>query len=109
MGEAVVLDRVFGALADPTRRAIVGRLTEGEAGVLELAERFPISQPAISKHLRVLEEAGLVTRERAGRRNLCRLDARNLRAVAQWVTPYQRFWEQSFDRLDDVLAEEQQR
>ena len=101
------LDRVFGALADPTRRAIVTRLTDGDAGVIELAERFPISQPAVSKHLRVLEEAGLVTRHRDGRRNLCRLQPRNLRPVAQWVTPYQRFWEQSFARLDDVIAGEQ--
>jgi DNA-binding transcriptional ArsR family regulator len=106
MSEAV-LDRVFGALADPTRRAIVSRLTDGDAGVVELAARFPISQPAISKHLRVLEEAGLVTRRRDGRRNLCRLDARNLRSVQQWVTPYERFWQQSFARLDAVLAEEQ--
>jgi DNA-binding transcriptional ArsR family regulator len=106
MSEAV-LDRVFGALADPTRRAIVSRLTDGDAGVVELAARFPISQPAISKHLRVLEEAGLVTRRREGRRNLCRLDARNLRSVQQWVTPYERFWQQSFARLDAVLAEEQ--
>jgi DNA-binding transcriptional ArsR family regulator len=76
--------------------------------VTELAERFPISQPAISKHLRVLQEAGLVTRHRDGRRNMCRLQARNLRPVAQWVTPYQRFWEENFARLDDVIAAEQQ-
>jgi DNA-binding transcriptional ArsR family regulator len=107
MGDAAVLDRVFGALADPTRRAIVTRLIDGDVGVVELAAQFPISQPAVSKHLRVLEEAGLVTRIRDGRRNLCRLDARNLRSVARWVTPYQRFWEASFARLDDVLDQEQ--
>jgi len=106
MSEAVVLDRVFGALADPTRRAIVSRLVDGDAGVVELASAFPISQPAVSKHLRVLEDAGLVTRRREGRRNLCTLRAERLRPVADWVSPYQRFWAASFARLDDLLARE---
>jgi DNA-binding transcriptional ArsR family regulator len=107
MGVRAELDRMFGALADPTRRAIVSRLADGEAGVVELAAAFPISQPAVSKHLRVLEEAGLVTRRREGRRNLCRLRPERLQPVAEWVSPYQRFWAASFARLDDLVGEEQ--
>jgi DNA-binding transcriptional ArsR family regulator len=99
------LDRLFGALADPTRRAIVHLLAAGSVGVLELARAFPISQPAVSKHLRVLEDAGLVSRQRSGRQRLCTLEPRSLRAVADWVTPYQRFWEASFARLDEHLGQ----
>jgi DNA-binding transcriptional ArsR family regulator len=107
MDTTAELDRVFGALADPTRRAIVSRLVGGDAGVVELAAAFPISQPAVSKHLRVLEEAGLVTRRRDGRRNLCRLRPERLRPVAEWVAPYERFWAASFARLDDLVRQEQ--
>jgi DNA-binding transcriptional ArsR family regulator len=102
------LDRLFGALADPTRRAIVHRLAEGSVGVVELARDFPISQPAVSKHLKVLEDAGLVSRQRSGRQRLCTLEARQLRAVAEWVTPYRRFWETSFARLDEHVAQLQE-
>ena len=107
MGQDVLndlkLDHLFGALSDPTRRAIVSRLADRELGVLELAEHFPISQPAISKHLRVLQDAGLVSRRQAGRQRLCRLEGGQLRPVADWVTPYRRFWTASFARLDDYL------
>lgn len=97
------LDRAFGALADPTRRAILQRLTVGEAGVLELSEPFAMSQPAISKHLKVLESAGLISRRRDARRRLCRLEPDRLRQVSEWVGGYRRFWEESFERLDDYL------
>lgn len=97
------LDRVFGALSDPTRRAIFSRLAGGSVAVAELTREFPISQPAVSKHLRVLEEAGLVSRQRSGRQRLCTLEAGQLRTVVEWVTPYRRFWESSFARLDEHL------
>lgn len=97
------LDRAFTALADPTRRAILARLARGEAGVLELADPFPISQPAVTKHLKVLEAAGLITRRRDARRRLCTLQAERLRQLSEWVGSYREFWEQSFDRLDDYL------
>ncbi len=97
------LDRTFAALADPTRRAIVARLTRGEAGVLELAEPFAMSQPAVSKHLKVLENAGLITRRRDAQRRLCRLQPQRLKQVSDWVGSYQQFWEESFERLDDYL------
>jgi DNA-binding transcriptional ArsR family regulator len=102
LGEAE-LDRVFTALADPTRRAILARLRMGEAGVLELAERFPISQPAISKHLKVLESAGLISRRRRAKHHLCRLEPRRLKDVVDWLGTYREFWEESFSRLDSYL------
>lgn len=94
------LDRAFAALADPTRRAILARLRTGEAGVLELAEPFSISQPAISKHLKVLESAGLVSRHRQSKHHLCRLEPSRLKDVVDWLGTYREFWEDSFIRLD---------
>jgi DNA-binding transcriptional ArsR family regulator len=99
------LDRAFGALADRTRRAILARLTEGDAGVLEVAGPFPMSQPAITKHLRVLESAGLVSRHRQARQRLCHLEAARLRQLSEWVGSYREFWEESFERLDELLDE----
>jgi DNA-binding transcriptional ArsR family regulator len=97
------LDKAFAALADPTRRAILARLTSGEAGVLDIAEPFPMSQPAISKHLKVLEAAGLVSRRRLSKQNLCRLEAGPLKDVADWLGTYREFWEASFARLDEYV------
>ena len=97
------LSSTFAALADPTRRAILARLATGEASVTELAEPFEMSMPAISKHLKVLERAGLVARGREAQWRPCRLDAAPLKDVARWIEHYRRFWEQSFDRLDDYL------
>jgi DNA-binding transcriptional ArsR family regulator len=97
------LDATFAALADPTRRAILARLALGEASVNELVAPFDISQPAISKHLKVLETAGLISRRREAQRRPCRLEAKQLKDVADWVAHYRRFWEESFDRLDDYL------
>ena len=99
------LSATFAALADPTRRAILARLARGEASVGELAAPFTISQPAVSKHLKVLEQAGLVTRGRAAQTRPCKLDAARLREVSDWLETYRRFWEESFDRLDAYLAE----
>ena len=99
------LSATFAALADPTRRAILARLTSGEASVTELAEPFDISMPAVSKHLKVLEHAGLIARSRDAQWRPCRLDAGPLKEVADWVERYRRFWEQSFERLDDYLRE----
>jgi DNA-binding transcriptional ArsR family regulator len=99
------LDRAFRALADRTRRAILARLTEGDAGVLEVAGPFPMSQPAITKHLRVLESAGLVSRHRQARQRLCHLEAARLRQLSEWVGSYREFWEESFERLDELLEE----
>jgi DNA-binding transcriptional ArsR family regulator len=99
------LSETFGALADPTRRAILARLVSGEASVTELAAPFQISMPAISKHLKVLERAGLIARGREAQWRPCRLEAKPLQDVAAWVEHYRRFWEQSFDRLDDYLRE----
>ncbi len=99
------LDRAFGALADRTRRAILTRLTEGDAGVLEVAAPFPMSQPAITKHLRVLEGAGLVSRRRRARQRLCHLEAGRLKELSDWVGSYREFWEESFERLDELLEE----
>jgi DNA-binding transcriptional ArsR family regulator len=99
------LSATFAALADPTRRAILARLTSGEASVTELAEPFDISMPAVSKHLKVLERAGLIARSRDAQWRPCRLDAGPLKEVADWVEHYRRFWEQSFERLDDYLRE----
>lgn len=99
------LSETFGALADPTRRAILARLASGEASVTELAEPFAMSMPAISKHLKVLERAGLIARGREAQWRPCRLQAAPLRDVAGWVEHYRRFWDESFDRLDDYLRE----
>ena len=97
------LDATFAALADPTRRAILARLAEGEASVMELAEPFAMSQPAISKHLKVLERAGLISRGRDAQRRPCRLEARPLRDVERWIERYRRHWEESLAALDEVL------
>ena len=97
------LDRAFGALSDRTRRAILTRLTKGDAGVLEVAAPFPMSQPAITKHLRVLEGAGLVSRHRRARQRLCHLEAGRLKQLSDWVGTYREFWEESFERLDELL------
>ncbi|MGH2572989.1 MAG: ArsR/SmtB family transcription factor [Actinomycetota bacterium] len=97
------LDRTFGALADPTRRAILARLAAGEASVTELAEPFDISLPAISKHLKVLERAGLIARGRERQWRPARLEVGPLKEVAEWTQAYRRFWEESYDRLDEYL------
>src|SRR5215213_6022798 len=99
------LDATFAALADPTRRAILARLAVGEASVAELAAPFAMSQPAISKHLKVLERAGLVSRRRDRQRRPCRLEARPLAEATGWLVSYRRFWEQSFAGLDALLEE----
>ena len=99
------LSTTFAALADPTRRAILARLISGEASVKELAEPFDMSLPAISKHLEVLQRAGLIVRGREAQWRPCRLEAGPLRDVADWVERYRRFWEQSFDRLEGYLRE----
>ncbi len=99
------LDATFAALADPTRRAILARLASGEASVTELAEPFAMSQPAISKHLRVLERAGLVSRGRDAQRRPRRLEAKPLAEATEWLERYRRFWEGTFQRLDVVLEE----
>jgi DNA-binding transcriptional ArsR family regulator len=95
---------IFGALADPTRRAILTRLTDGEATVAELAEPFAVSQPAISRHLKVLETAGLISRTRRATARLSHLEAEPLREVTTWLAGYQRFWDESHERLDELLA-----
>ena len=99
------LSTTFAALADPTRRAILARLSEGEATVNELAEPFSISLPAVSKHLKVLEGAGLITRGRSAQWRPCRLEAAPLKEIDGWMNDYRRFWEASFDRLDAYLKE----
>jgi DNA-binding transcriptional ArsR family regulator len=99
------LSSTFAALADPTRRAILARLVSGGASVTELAEPFDISLPAVSKHLKVLERAGLIARGREAQWRPCRLEAGPLKGVADWAEDYRRFWEQTFDRLDDYLRE----
>jgi DNA-binding transcriptional ArsR family regulator len=98
------LSLVFGSLADPIRRAILTRLAEGEASVAELAAPFAVSQPAISKHLKVLEHAGLISRNRRATARISRLEAEPLREVTAWLARYQRFWDESHERLDDLLA-----
>lgn len=107
------LSNTFSALADPTRRAILARLAQGEATVTELAEPFraksqPMSLPAISKHLKVLEKAGLIARRRDAQWRRCRLEAKPLKDAADWITWYRKFYEASFDRLDDYLKEIQE-
>ena len=99
------LDTTFAALADPTRRAILARLVQGEASVQELAEPFAMSQPAISKHLRVLERAGLISRGRDAQRRPCRLEAKPLAEANEWLERYRECWEQNFQRLDALLEE----
>jgi len=103
------LSNTFAALADPTRRAILARLASGEASVTELAEPFEMSMPAVSKHLKVLERAGLIARGREAQWRPCRLDAGPLKDVAGWIEHYRRFWDQSFDRLDAYLLELKQK
>jgi DNA-binding transcriptional ArsR family regulator len=99
------LSTTFAALADPTRRAILARLAAGRATVAELAEPFEMSGPAVSKHLKVLERAGLISRGREAQWRPCRLVAAPLKDAVDWLKEYRRFWEQSFDRLDDYLRE----
>lgn len=99
------LDATFAALADPTRRAILARLSHGEATVKELAEPFTMSLPAVSKHLKVLQQAGLIAQGRHAQWRPCRLEAAPLRDASEWLDEYRRFWEESFDRLDNYLQE----
>ncbi len=99
------LSPVFAALADPTRRAILLRLTEGDASVAELGAPFSMSQPAISKHLRVLEHAGLISRSRVATARYSHLEASRMREVSDWVLRYKTFWDQSFDKLDEALSD----
>jgi DNA-binding transcriptional ArsR family regulator len=99
------LSDTFAALADPTRRAILARLALGETSVSELAEPFDMSMPAVSKHLKVLERAGLITRGREAQWRPCRLDAQALKPVDEWLEHYRRLWEERFDRLEDYLHE----
>jgi DNA-binding transcriptional ArsR family regulator len=103
------LSSTFSALADPTRRAILARLISGEASVTELAEPFEMSLPAVSKHLKVLERAGLIARGREAQWRPCRIEAGPLKDVATWVEHYRAIWEQRFDRLDDYLRELQKK
>ena len=105
MPETDHLSATFAALADPTRRAILARLVQGEASVTEIAEPFSMSLPAISKHLKVLERAGLIARGREAQWRPCKLSAGPLKDVAEWVENYRRFWEQSLDRLEEYLRE----
>jgi DNA-binding transcriptional ArsR family regulator len=99
------LSSTFAALADPTRRAILARLTSGQASVTELAAPFQMTMPAVSKHLKVLERAGLIARGREAQWRPCRLDGEPLRDIADWMEQYRRFWDESFDRLDGYLQE----
>jgi DNA-binding transcriptional ArsR family regulator len=98
------LSTVFGALADPTRRAILGRLAAGDATVAELAAPFTVSQPAISRHLKVLEHAGLISRTRRATARLSHLEAQPLRDATRWLACYRQYWQESHDRLDELLA-----
>jgi DNA-binding transcriptional ArsR family regulator len=109
MTESDVLDATFTALADPTRRAILARLAEGEASVTELSRPFSLSQPAVSRHLRVLERAGLITRGRRAQLRPRRLEAAPIKHAVDWLERYRRFWEESFDRLDGLLEELKER
>jgi DNA-binding transcriptional ArsR family regulator len=99
------LNLTFAALADPTRRAILIRLSKGDASVLELAEPFELSQPSISKHLKVLERAGLISRGRDAQRRPCRIEGERLKQASDWLGTYRQFWEESYSRLDDLLGE----
>jgi DNA-binding transcriptional ArsR family regulator len=106
---ADLLSTTFAALADPTRRAILARLSRGTTSVTELAEPFKMTLPGISKHLKVLERAGLIARGREAQWRPCRLKAAPLKSAVDWLEEYRRFWEQSFDRLDDYLRELQKK
>jgi DNA-binding transcriptional ArsR family regulator len=99
------LSSVFGALADPTRRAILGRLADGDLAVRDLAAPFPVSQPAISRHLKVLENAGLISRSRRATARLSHLEAEPLREATAWLARYQAYWDERFEQLDELLAE----
>jgi DNA-binding transcriptional ArsR family regulator len=99
------LSVTFAALADPTRRAILARLAAGEASVTELAKPFDLSLPGVSKHLKVLQRAGLITQSRNAQWRPCRLEARRLKEASEWVGDFRRFWDESFERLDEYLAE----
>ena len=99
------LSNTFAALADPTRRAILARLTLGETSVTELAKPFEMTMPAVSKHLKVLERAGLIVRGREAQWRPCRLEAKPMKEAVDWLEDYRRYWEESFDRLDDYLRE----
>jgi DNA-binding transcriptional ArsR family regulator len=99
------LDATFAALADPTRRAILARLARGEASVTELAQPFDLSLPGVSKHLKVLQRAGLITQGRNAQWRPCRLEAPRLKEVSEWVGNYRRFWDESFERLDEYLEQ----
>ena len=99
------LSVTFAALADPTRRAILARLSQGEASVTELAKPFDLSLPGISKHLKVLQRAGLVTQSRSAQWRPCRLEGSRLKEASDWVGEYRRFWDESFERLDEVLQD----
>jgi DNA-binding transcriptional ArsR family regulator len=101
------LNATFAALADPTRRAILARLASGEASVMDLAKPFAMSQPAISRHLKVLERAGLISRSRDAQRRPCRIEAQPLAAASDWLEKYRQFWEANFQRLDLLLEEMQ--
>lgn len=103
------LSTIFAALADPTRRAILARLAQGEASVKELAGPFAISPPAVTKHLKVLQRAGLITQGRQAQWRPCRLEAAPLKDVADWLEDYRHFWDESFKRLDDYLIDLQQK
>ena len=103
------LSAVFGALADPTRRAILTRLTQGDANVAELAAPFKVSQPAISRHLKVLEQAGLISRRRHATARLSHLEAEPLREATAWLARYREYWDESYDRLDELLTALQDR
>ena len=105
MPDTAHLDATFAALSDPTRRAILARLAQGDASVTELAEPFAMSQPAISKHLKVLENAGLISRGRDAQRRPCKLEAQPLAEATGWLIEYRKYWETSFERLDDLLSE----
>jgi len=102
------LDATFGALADPTRRAILARLALGQTSVTELARPFSMSLPAVSKHLRVLEQAGLLTREKDGRVHRCQIEAAPMRAAADWIARYREFWDERLDALDRYLRDSEQ-
>jgi DNA-binding transcriptional ArsR family regulator len=102
--EADQLSSIFGALADPTRRAILAQLTEGDRSVAELSAPFPVSQPAISRHLKVLEGAGLISRSRRATARLSHLEAEPLREATEWLARYQAYWDESYERLDALLA-----
>jgi DNA-binding transcriptional ArsR family regulator len=109
MSTSDALSDTFSALADPTRRAILGRLSRGEATVNELAAPFSMTLPAVSKHLKVLQRAGLIDRSRDAQRRPCRIRAAPLKEVAEWVEHYRKFWEESFDRLEDYIKQLQAR